>query len=66
MEVVQRDFPTMIDGQLDISERFLDADPYVFGGTNVHSCLTRVSSKSLLNVTAGGGSVVPTYIIRKD
>lgn len=63
---VQRDFPTMIDGQLDISERFLDADPYVFGGTNVHSCLTRVSSKALLNVTAGGGSVVPTYIIRKD
>jgi hypothetical protein len=29
----------------------------------VSGCLTRLSSSALLNVTAGAGSVVPTYIV---
>jgi len=65
VRVVQRDFPTWINGEVDISSRFVDADPYIFGGKTVDGVLTRLSPLALLNVTAGGGSVVPTCIINK-
>lgn len=65
VNVVYKDFPAYIDGKLDISPRFVDANPYVFDGHNVHGCLTRLSSVALLNVTAGGGSVVPTYLLQR-
>ena len=54
-------FPVMLDRMhfLDLS---IDHDPYLFWG-KVHGCLTRLSSSALLNVTAGAGSVVPTYIV---
>jgi uncharacterized circularly permuted ATP-grasp superfamily protein len=60
---ITRDFPAVIDGRLDISPRYVDADPYVFYGRMVYGCMTRLSSVSLLNVTAGGGSVVPTFLL---
>lgn len=63
--LVQRDFPMMIDDKLDISPRYVDANPYVFYGAEVGGCLTRLSSGALLNVTAGGGSVVPMFVIEK-
>lgn len=62
---VEQDFPSMLNGKLDISERFVDADPYVFNGDKVYGCLTRLSPLALLNVTAGGGSIVPTYIVKE-
>jgi hypothetical protein len=66
VKVVYRDFPMILpDGTLDISARFVDADPYVFYGDTVGGCLTRLSSEALLNVTAGGGSVVPMFVIEK-
>jgi uncharacterized circularly permuted ATP-grasp superfamily protein len=54
-------FPIALDRMhfLDLS---IDHDPYLFWG-KVHGCLTRLSSSALLNVTAGAGSVVPTYIV---
>ena len=63
VRVVERDFPMWFNGAVDISPRFVDADPYIFGGTTVDGVLTRLSPQALLNVTAGGGSVVPTWII---
>jgi hypothetical protein len=66
VDMVQRNFPMLMDnGSLDISPRFVDADPYIFYGEDVGGCLTRLSEVSLLNVTAGGGSVVPMFVIRK-
>lgn len=62
--MLQRKFPSWVDGQLDISNRYVDADPYAFNGTTVVGCLTRLSGVALLNVTAGGGSVVPTYVVK--
>lgn len=63
---ISRDlFPSVIDGRLDISERLVDLDPYLFEGTTMHGLLTRLASTSLLNVTAGGGSVAPTFIVEK-
>ena len=56
-------YPSMIDGRLRVFDRMLDTAPYVFYGSFVDGCLTRLSTVDLLNVTAGGGSTVPTMII---
>jgi hypothetical protein len=42
----------------------VDSDPYMFG-TDVEGCLTRLSTVTLLNVTAGGGSTVPTFVVEE-
>lgn len=63
VQTIRRPFPAWIDGSLNVSDRYVDADPYVFYGRTVYGCLTRLSSVSLLNVTAGGGSVVPTFLL---
>jgi uncharacterized circularly permuted ATP-grasp superfamily protein len=60
---IERDFPMWVDGRLDISKRYVDADPYVYYGERVEGCLTRLSGSALLNVTAGTGSVVPVFVI---
>ncbi|HET8567730.1 MAG TPA: circularly permuted type 2 ATP-grasp protein [Candidatus Limnocylindria bacterium] len=54
-------FPVVLDRMhfLDLS---IDHDPYLFWG-KARGALARVSSSALLNVTAGAGSVVPTYIV---
>jgi uncharacterized circularly permuted ATP-grasp superfamily protein len=58
-------FPSLVDGRVVLAERMLDTAPYVFGGRYVDGCLTRLSTASLLNVTAGGGSSVPTYLVER-
>ncbi len=55
-------YPALIDGRVVISERLVDSDPFLFG-TEVNGCLCRLSTVTLLNVTAGGGSTVPVFII---
>ncbi|HEV2249267.1 MAG TPA: hypothetical protein VGT60_02035 [Candidatus Limnocylindria bacterium] len=54
-------FPVLLD-RIHYLDLAIDHDPYLFWGT-VSGCLTRLSSSALLNVTAGAGSVVPTYIV---
>ena len=41
----------------------LDTNPYVAFGAYMHGCLTRISTDPLVNVTAGGGSTVPTFLV---
>jgi hypothetical protein len=55
----------MMDGKLLIADRMLDTAPYVVYGQYVDGCLTRLSTAALLNVTAGGGSSVPTMLVEK-
>jgi uncharacterized circularly permuted ATP-grasp superfamily protein len=59
--VPREPFPVLLDRVhfLDLS---VDCDPYLFWG-RVGGVLTRLSSSALLNVTAGAGSVVPTYVV---
>jgi len=59
--VPREPFPVVLDKVhfLDLS---VDCDPYLFWG-RVGGVLTRLSSSALLNVTAGAGSVVPTYLV---
>jgi len=58
-------YPSMADGQLKIVDCMQDTNPYVAFGSYVHGCLTRISTDELVNVTAGGGSTVPTFLIEK-
>ena len=65
VHIYHEDFPAWIDGTLNISPRLVDADPFIFFGRTTSGCMTRLSSTTLLNVTAGGGSIVPTFIVYK-
>jgi uncharacterized circularly permuted ATP-grasp superfamily protein len=54
-------FPIVESGKLKYVDMVVDLDPYVFGA-KVDGVLTRLSSSSLANVTAGGGST-PTFVL---
>jgi len=56
-------YPSMVDRELRVFDRMLDTAPFVSDGAYVEGCMTRLGTAALLNVTAGGGSNVPTYII---
>lgn len=58
-------FPSWADGRLVYADRIVDTAPFVFGGSYVDGCLTRVSTATLVNVTAGGGSTVPTFVVER-
>jgi hypothetical protein len=58
-------YPSLVDGRLQIYNRMLDTAPFVFHGEYTDGCLTRLSTDPLLNVSAGGGSTVPTFIVEK-
>jgi hypothetical protein len=62
VHIAYEDYPQCVEGKLHIGRRLVDTDPYLFG-TQVQGCLTRLSTVTLLNVTAGGGSTVPTFLI---
>lgn len=59
-------FPSLVDGGLRFDNRYLDLDPYVWNGASVEGCGVRLSSLQLLNVTAGGGSATPMFIIKES
>ncbi|GAB4113579.1 MAG: hypothetical protein Fur005_09090 [Roseiflexaceae bacterium] len=60
--IAYEDYPALIDGQVQIGRRLVDSDPFMFG-SEVKGCLSRLSTVTLLNVTAGGGSTVPVLVI---
>ncbi len=58
-------YPSMVDGEMKIFDRMFDTAPYLWGMDYMSSCLSRLSTVALLNVTAGGGSTVPVVVIEK-
>ncbi|MCX7702401.1 MAG: hypothetical protein N2039_16125, partial [Gemmataceae bacterium] len=56
-------FPSYHDGTLHVLDRMLDTNPFVTFSSTVQGVLTRISTEALLNVTAGGGSTVPTFLV---
>lgn len=58
-------YPSVVDGRVGFQDRMLDTAPFVVHGESVDGCLTRLSTAALLNVTAGGGSTVPTFVVEK-
>jgi hypothetical protein len=63
VEVVQQTFPSLADDQIVFADRYVDFDPYTWGGDDVEGAGVRLSPSALLNVTAGGGSATPMLII---
>lgn len=58
-------YPSFVEGNVKIFDRMLDTNPYIWYGDYMSCCLTRLSTAALLNVTAGGGSTVPTFVIEE-
>jgi hypothetical protein len=57
-------YPTWTpDEGVVIANRYVDSDPLVYGEMVV-GCLTRIATTALLNVSAGGGSAPPTFLVR--
>jgi hypothetical protein len=46
-----------------IDDRIVDTAPFCWQGERVDGTLTRISTSTLVNVTAGGGSTVPTFVV---
>ena len=56
-------YPSFVEGTLHVTDRILDTAPFIFHGDFMDGCMTRLSTASLVNVTAGGGSSLATFII---
>ena len=56
-------YPVISNGALSIEDRIEDAAPFCFRGAYMDGVMSRLSTESLVNVTAGGGSSVPTFIV---
>lgn len=63
VEIPSEGWPALTGGALHIGERMLDTAPFLTDGTVMTGCLTRIATDPLLNVTAGGGSNVPTFLV---
>jgi len=61
--IASEPYPSLVDGRVEIFDRMLDTAPFVCYGTRAVGCLTRLSTAALLNVTAGGGSTVPLFLV---
>jgi hypothetical protein len=58
-------YPSFADGKVHVVDRMVDTAPYAAYGSYVDGCLSRLSTAALLNVTAGGGSQAPTFVVEK-
>ena len=58
-------YPSMVNGTVHVVDRMLDTAPFISYGDYMDGYLTRLSTAALLNVTAGGGSTVPTFMIEQ-
>jgi len=62
--VARAAFPAMAGGRLEFRELSIDMDPFIIDG-EADGFLTRIAGTTLLNVTAGGGSTVPTFVLHE-
>ncbi|HEX4591867.1 MAG TPA: hypothetical protein VH120_18155 [Gemmataceae bacterium] len=58
-------YPSLQHGKLRLIDRMLDTNPYIGYRGVMAGCLTRISTEALVNVTAGGGSTVPTFLVEE-
>lgn len=65
VSIAYEDYPSVVDDRLHIGPRLVDTDPFIYFGRTTSGSMTRLSTTTLLNVTAGGGSVTPTFIVYK-
>jgi hypothetical protein len=58
-------YPSLVDGRVHLGNRMLDTAPFAFYGEYMDGCLTRLGTDPLINVTAGSGSTVPSFVIQR-
>ena len=58
-------YPSFFDGKVHVIDRMVDTAPYAAYGSYIDGCLSRLSTAALLNVTAGGGSQTPTFVVER-
>jgi hypothetical protein len=58
-------YPVLRDGKVRIEDRIEDTAPFIFYGAFMDGLMSRLSTESLVNVTAGGGSSVATFIVEE-
>lgn len=56
-------FPVLLEDRIEESSFYADINPYVWGGVRSEGFGCRLAAGELLNVTAGGGSAVPVFIL---
>jgi hypothetical protein len=56
-------FPVVAEGSIAFGDFFADVDPYIWGGVRSEGFGARLAPGELLNVTAGGGSAVPVFVV---
>jgi hypothetical protein len=56
-------FAAVIDGTLTLDTRIVDTAPFCWDGSWADGMLCRISTSTLVNVTAGGGSTIPTFVV---
>ena len=64
VSVGREPYPSMIESKVRFDERYFDLDPYVWDGERIEGCGVRLSRQALLNVSAGGGSATPMFVLR--
>jgi glutathionylspermidine synthase len=58
-------YPSLVDGHVEFMDRMVDTAPYVAHSGHLDGCLSRLGTAALLNVTAGGGSQTPSFIVER-
>jgi uncharacterized circularly permuted ATP-grasp superfamily protein len=61
----REEFPVLGSDALELASFYADINPYVWGGRRSEGFGGRLASGELLNVTAGGGSAVPVFILER-
>jgi hypothetical protein len=64
VDVGSESYPSVVEDRLVFGDRYFDLDPYVWSGQDVEGCGVRLSRSALLNVSAGGGSGTPLFILQ--
>jgi hypothetical protein len=58
-------YPSLVDGKAQVVDRMYDTAPFLCDGAYADGWMCRLSTAALLNVTAGGGSTVPTFLVQR-
>lgn len=61
--IYETEYPMFVNGKLEIRRVYSDFNVYVWRERYAKGCMVRISPHELLNVSAGYGSDVPTFII---
>lgn len=66
VELPSERFPIIEGDAITFASFYADVDPYIWGGSRSEGFGARLAPGELLNVTAGGGSAVPVFVVEKS